>query len=224
MEQIQKIDTLTQLINEFISIEKTKQFSIKNSEGFNIKAVAILIVEREIGVILNVGKNEDIQAGTRLKIFRRDNFTSSGDIIEHPLAIVEVKYVQIGNNCSQAVVIHQIDKDFWESVQTDLLTEQKLDQKYAAQLANTDYLEGFKDAIEGRPIKESLRSQREPVFEYRIQPEESTYLNQELTSNSFLTEICFGSQIDTNPINTLQYRLGHMSGKEAVHTRDQAKP
>ena len=104
------------------------------------------------------------------------------------------------------------------------LAGQKLDQKYAAQLANTDYLEGFKDAIEGRPIKESLRSQREPVFEYRIQPEESTYLNQELTSNSFLTEICFGSQIDTNPINTLQYRLGHMSGKEAVHTRDQAKP
>ncbi len=127
IEQIQKIDILTQLINEFISIERTKQFSIKNDEGINIRAVAILIVEREIGVILNIGKNENIQAGTRLKIFRRDNFTSSGEVIEQPLAVVEVKYVQIGNNCSQAVVIHQIDKDYWDNVQIILRTEQSLD-------------------------------------------------------------------------------------------------
>ena len=59
-------------------------------------------------------------------IYRNDAFTTNGDRIESPLAIVEITYIQANNNCSQAIVVQKIDENYWTMVSKQLNTNANL--------------------------------------------------------------------------------------------------
>ncbi len=122
-----KIETLDVLIEEFGIVEKSKALENATTNNEPIKAVAILAMEGNIGVMLNVGQVQDVKVGTRLIVFRTDEFTTDGRRIEQPIALVQVTYVQAGNNCSQAKIIDRYDQDFWERSATRLRAERKID-------------------------------------------------------------------------------------------------
>lgn len=121
----QKVETLTELIDEFETLEKAKCFA--DAVKRNVRVVAILPVERRIGVILNIGRQENLQAGTRLLVHRIDHYTPDGEHIEQPLGLVQVTYVQAENNCSQAVVLDPRDREFWDQATTRLKWEKRID-------------------------------------------------------------------------------------------------
>jgi len=122
----QKVKTLTELINEFATLEKARR--LDDTIQVNVRAVAILPVEEgRIGVMLNIGRKENLQVGTQLLVHRIDHYTSDGQHIERPLGLVRVTYVQAENNCSQAVVLDRSDREFWNQAMTRLRQEKRID-------------------------------------------------------------------------------------------------
>lgn len=121
----QGVDLLTALIKDFETIEKSKNLASASCD--NARVVSILPVDGRLGVMLNIGEKEGLQEGTRLLVHRMDHYTSDGHFIEEPLGIVEVTYVQAGNNCSQAVVSDPIDQEFWDQAALRLKKEKRID-------------------------------------------------------------------------------------------------
>ena len=124
----QKVKTLTQLIGEFAAFEKAGCLADAIKGRGNVRVVAILPAqEGRIGVMLNIGRGENVQVGTRLLVYRIDRYTSDGQQVECPLGLVQVTYVQAENNCSQAVVLHSPDQEFWDHATTRLKREKSID-------------------------------------------------------------------------------------------------
>lgn len=121
----QKMQTLAQLADTFVTLEKAKRLADTMTD--DIRVVAILPVEGEVGVMLNVGTEEDVQVGTQLVVHRIDRYTSAGQQIEEPLALVRVTYVQAENNCSQGVVVARLDAEFWDQVAAQLGRQKKIE-------------------------------------------------------------------------------------------------
>jgi hypothetical protein len=121
-----RLRTLTALIDEFKSVEKSKALSSAIDKQSPIRVLAIRSVPSQLGVILNIGSKENVEVGTQLVAFRTDERTHSGEDVEKPLAVVEVTYVQVGNNCSQAAVIQELDKEFWDHVRSELLNSNSI--------------------------------------------------------------------------------------------------
>jgi hypothetical protein len=122
----QKVKTLTELIDLFASVEKARCLAdtIKTTD---VRVVAILLVEGRLGVMLNIGKEENLQVGTRLLVHRIDRYTSDGRHIEWPLGLVQVTYVQGGNSCSQAIVLDPSDRECWDQATIRLKAERMID-------------------------------------------------------------------------------------------------
>ncbi len=118
---------LAALIEEFETIEKAKALAEAVRDKTIIHILAIPPFEKNIGVLLNVGQREDVKVGTRLLIYRTDEYAPSGQRIEQPIAIVKVTYIQAGNNCSQAIVSDRLDSEFWEQTAVRLQKEKRLD-------------------------------------------------------------------------------------------------
>lgn len=122
VSQNQKLEILKELLYDFENIEKAKNLSNSLNGRKDVRVLAILPIEHQLGVMLNIGGNENLQLGTRLMIYRNDSFTTNGDRIENPLGIIEVTYIQANNNCSQAIVIEKLDEDYWTIVSKQLNT------------------------------------------------------------------------------------------------------
>jgi len=121
----QRVETLNGLASIFSTCEKGKRLSA--TIGDDARVVAILPVKRKVGVMLNIGEEESVEVGTQLGIYRVDHFTSEGEPIEELIGLVEVEYVQAGNNCSQAVVTLQLDQGFWDQTTMRLKQERRVD-------------------------------------------------------------------------------------------------
>jgi hypothetical protein len=122
----QKVKTLTELIEEFATLEKAR--CLADTIKGNVRVVAILPVEEgKIGVMLNIGKKENLQVGTQLLVRRINHYTSDGQHIERPLCLAQVTYVQAENNCSQAVVLDWSDREFWDQAIARLRREKRID-------------------------------------------------------------------------------------------------
>jgi len=122
----QQVKTLTELINLFVTLEKAR--CLADTIKGNARVVAVLPVEEgRIGVMLNIGRKENLQVGTQLLVHRIDRYTSEGQSIEWPLGLVEVKYVQAENNCSQAIVLDPTDREFLDQATTRLRREKRID-------------------------------------------------------------------------------------------------
>ena len=121
-----KVETLTTLIEEFATLEKAKYLAETLKDKRSIRVLAVLPVERMLGVILNIGKENDLQVGTQLLVYRTDEYTPNGKHIEEPLGLVQVTYVQAENNCSQAVVVDRQDRDFWDQATAQLKRERRI--------------------------------------------------------------------------------------------------
>jgi hypothetical protein len=124
----QKVETLTRLTDEFVALEKARCLADALTGRGNVRVVAILPVEEgRIGVMLNIGRKENLQAGTPLLVHRVDHYTSHGQRIESRLGLVQVTYVQAENNCSQAIVLDRSDREFWDQATTRLKREKSID-------------------------------------------------------------------------------------------------
>ena len=110
----QKMDTLAELADSFATVEKAKRLADALAGG--VRVVMVLPVDGGIGVMLNIGSKEHVQVGTELLVHRIDRYTSDGQHIEEPLALVRVAYVQAENNCSQGIVIGRLDREYWDRV------------------------------------------------------------------------------------------------------------
>ena len=122
----QKVKTLTELIDLFVTLGKARYLA--DTIKGNARVVAVLPVEeRRIGVMLNIGKEENLQVGTQLLVHRIGGYTSDGQSIEWPLGLVQVTYVQAENNCSQAIVLDPSDRRFWNQAATQLSQETHID-------------------------------------------------------------------------------------------------
>jgi len=126
ISQNQKLEILSELLNDFESIEKAKKLLNTLNGRKDVRVLSILPIEHNLGVIVNIGANENLQLGTRLIVYRNDTFTTNGDRIESPLAIVEITYVQANNNCSQAIVIRKLDENYWTTVNKQLNTNSSI--------------------------------------------------------------------------------------------------
>ncbi|TEU13451.1 MAG: hypothetical protein E3J21_18650 [Anaerolineales bacterium] len=119
---------MTELINDFATVEKARRLADTIQGGGNVRVVAILPIEdRRVGVMLNIGEEENLEVGTRLLVYRIDHYTSDGQHIEQPLAVVQVTYVQTENNCSHAVVLDRLDPEFWDQATMQLKREKHID-------------------------------------------------------------------------------------------------
>lgn len=121
----QRIDAIKDLRDDLAKYEKTK--NLADSLAIKIRAVAVLPVEQNIGVMLNIGKKEDLQVGTRFIMYQIDSSVSDKRLIEQPLGLIEVTYVQAGNNCSHAVVVESFDQDFWDRAWIQLRQNKSID-------------------------------------------------------------------------------------------------
>lgn len=121
----QNVETLTGLIAAFATLEKAK--CLADTMKGSARVVAILPVDGAVGVMLNVGTEEDVQVGTELLVHRIDRYTSDGQHIEQPLALVRVTYVQAENNCCQALVVGRLDPEFWDQATTRLRREKRIE-------------------------------------------------------------------------------------------------
>jgi hypothetical protein len=121
-----KIEMLNLLIDDFRTIEKAKRLQETLDPETKLRVLTILPVEGKLGVVVNVGKANSAQVGTQLVIYRRAEYTSRGEHIEERLGLVQITYVQAGNNCSQAVVIGRHDRDFWDTAATKLEQEKRV--------------------------------------------------------------------------------------------------
>lgn len=121
----QKVKTLTDLIDEFATLEKAK--CLADTTTGNVRVVAILPVEGGVGVMLNIGRQEHVQVGTQLLVHRIDHYSSDGQHIKPLLGLVRVTYVQAENNCSQAVVVGRLDPEFWDQATARLRRERRID-------------------------------------------------------------------------------------------------
>lgn len=125
-DRLQRVETLSRLIEDFATFEKAKRLA--DAIRGDIRVVAILPVEEgRIGVMLNIGREENLQVGTQLLVHRIDRYTSDGQHIEQPLGLIEVTYVQAENNCSQAVVLDPSDREFWDQATGRLKREKYID-------------------------------------------------------------------------------------------------
>ncbi len=122
----QKVETLTELIDKFTTFEKAR--CLADTIKGNVRVVAILRVEEgRIGVMLNIGRKENLQVGTQLLVRRIDRYTFDGQRIEQPLGLVRITYVQAENNLSQAVVLRRLDPEFWDQATARLRQEEMID-------------------------------------------------------------------------------------------------
>lgn len=121
----QKVETLTELIGAFATLEKAK--CLADTMKGSARVVAILPVDGAVGLMLNIGTEEDVQVGTELLVHRIDRYTSDGHHIEQPLALVRVTYVQAENNCSQALVVGRLDPEFWDQATARLRREKRIE-------------------------------------------------------------------------------------------------
>ena len=121
-----RIEILADLIEEFETIEKAKALADATKGRASIQVLAILPVENAIGVLIDVGQQEDVKVGTRLLVYRTDERTPEGHQIEKAIAIARVTYVQAGNNCSQAVITERLDREFWDQTQERLQKEKRV--------------------------------------------------------------------------------------------------
>ncbi len=115
-----RVKTLTDLIDWFETVEKAKALREKVGESKSIRIVAILPVEMELGVIINIGQIEDVRIGTRLLVYRKDRFTSEGQHIEQLIGAVQVTYVHCENDCSQAKIVDRRDREFWDQIEAQV--------------------------------------------------------------------------------------------------------
>ena len=122
----QRLRALTALIDEFEGVEKSKALSKRIDQHSPIRVLTIRSAPPRLGVILNIGSSENVQVGTQLVVFRTDERTPGGEDVERPMALVEVTYVQVANNCSQAVVVRELDEDFWNQARGELLNSSSL--------------------------------------------------------------------------------------------------
>jgi len=122
----QKIENVKSLIEEFTTFQKAKSLADRITNGRNIRVLSILPVEGEVGVILNIGREENLQVGTQLQIYQIDEYTSDGHPVEQLLGLVEVTYVQAQNNISQAIVKDK-DREFWSQTRVRLKQERRID-------------------------------------------------------------------------------------------------
>jgi hypothetical protein len=117
----QSIGMLGALITEFSDLEKTMSLAENvRDRSTPIRVIAIAPVEEQLGVLLNIGQEEGLEAGARLTVYRFDSHTLDGDSIERQLARVQVTYVQAHNNISQAVLLDQSDQEFWQHALEEL--------------------------------------------------------------------------------------------------------
>lgn len=121
-----KIETLSTLINEFETIEKTKMLAERVRENATIQMLAILPIENEIGIVVNIGQEEKVEVGTQLLIYRIDEYMSDGQHLERPIALASIKYIQAGNNCSQAIITARLDSEFWDQITMRLQKEKMI--------------------------------------------------------------------------------------------------
>lgn len=121
----QKVDTLTKLMGTFAAFEKAK--CLADTMKGSVRVVTILPVDGGLGVMLNIGMEEHVQVGTELLVHRIDRYTSDGQHIEEPLALVRVTYVQAENNCSQAVVVARSDREFWDQAAARLGVQKRVE-------------------------------------------------------------------------------------------------
>ena len=122
----QRVKMLTELIDLFATLEKARRLA--DTIKGNARVVAVLPVEEgRIGVMLNIGRKENLQVGTQLLVYRIDRYTSDGQSIEWPLGLVQVTYVQAENNCSQAIVLDLTDREFWNQAMTRLRRERHIE-------------------------------------------------------------------------------------------------
>jgi hypothetical protein len=122
----QRLRILTELVKEFERVEKSKALLSEIGQRSPIRILTIRSTPSPLGVILNAGSQENVQVGTQLIVFRTDERTPGGEDVEKPLAIVEVTYVQVANNCCQAIVVRELDECFWNQVRADLISSNSL--------------------------------------------------------------------------------------------------
>jgi len=122
-----KITILRLLIEDLGSYEKTLSLK-KNTRNAkkNIKAVTAFWNEDEIKVTLNVGEQEKIQPGTKLLVFRTNDFDAEDHQIEKIIALIRVTYIQAKGDISHAIIEQQIDQEFWGQIVNKLGTENQV--------------------------------------------------------------------------------------------------
>ena len=121
----QKVETLTGLVAAFATLEKAK--CLDDTMKGSARVVAILRVDGAVGVMLNIGTEEEVQVGTELLVHRIDRYSSDGQHIEQLLALVRVTYVQAENNCSQALVVGRLDPEFWDQATARLRRDKRIE-------------------------------------------------------------------------------------------------
>jgi len=122
----QEVKTLKKLIDRFATLEKAR--CLADTIKADARVVAIIPVEEgRIGVMLNIGREENLQVGTQLLVHRIGGYTSDGQGIEWPLGLVQVTYVQAENNCSQAILLDPSDRELWNQAATRLRRERHID-------------------------------------------------------------------------------------------------
>lgn len=164
-----RINTLTRLVQDFDRVEKSIELRRLTKPNQNIRLLSIIPIEREVGVIINIGKRENVQVGTHLIVYRIDSHTSDGKEIEQLWALIEVTYVQAENNCSQARIINSQDESFWRQIQTRLQKgERRIDPP---RNFVTPYVPAELESFSGEQLR-SFRSYFETVRHALIQTEQ----------------------------------------------------
>jgi len=111
--------TLWQLMLELSAYNKARLLK-ESIKGNHLKVVSMMIIEGKLGVIINAGKEENLEIGTPLILYRILPEAESNQPLELRLGILQVTYVQANSNLSQAVLVSPIDWSFWNKISESL--------------------------------------------------------------------------------------------------------
>lgn len=125
-----QLGILEHLKYEFDAMEKTMRFHDGFSREEEIRAVAYISMEGKLSAVLNIGQEENTQTGSKFILYRLEKITNSGDLIEEPLAIVEISNIQSASNLSIALVDFIFDINYWEEVKKKLKKNTKINPPY----------------------------------------------------------------------------------------------
>lgn len=120
LERDSRFAVLESLVEDLGGVEKALVLGEKIGLNSPAKVICILSLAGRLGVVLNLGREEGVEVGTPLAVYRTDRTTPDGDEVEELLAIVRVTYVQAGNNLSQAIIENCTDSSFAQATSRQL--------------------------------------------------------------------------------------------------------